>query len=180
MDAKQAICKIPVFQPNDPRVTVGRFTYGNLQLMLWAEDERIEIGAFCSIAQREHNMSWVTTYSLRVAFGHPLAWQDGHPQSKGKTQIGNDVWIGYGATILSGVTIGDGAVIGAGAVVVTDVPAYAIAAGNPASLVRYRFEEATITKLLQIAWWNWPIEKIEAHTALLCSGNIGDFINLNN
>ena len=68
--------------------------------------------------------------------------------------------MGYGATILSGVTIGDGAVIGAGTVVVKDVPPYAIVAGNPARLVRYRFDEVTITKLLEIAWWNWPFEKI--------------------
>jgi len=158
MSEKQVICKIPVFQPNDQRVTVGRFTYGNPQLMLWGECERIEIGSFCSIAQNvtifgggEHNMDWVTTYPLRIAFGHLIAWQDGHPRTKGKTKIGNDVWIGYGATILSGVVIGDGAVIGAGAVVVNDVPAYAIAVGNPAGVIRCRFDEATITKLLQIA-----------------------------
>lgn len=184
MGAEQVICKIPLFQPNDPRVTVGRFTYGNPQLMLWADNERIEIGSFCSIAQDvtifaggEHNLSWVTTYPLRIAFGPPLAEQDGHPRTKGKTTIGNDVWIGYGATILSGVTIGDGAVIGASTVVVKDVHPYAIVAGNPARLVRYRFDEVTITKLLEIAWWNWPLEKIEANISLLCGENVGDFVN---
>lgn len=183
MNEKQFVCKIPVFQPNDPRVKVGRFTYGNPQLMLWAEDERVEIGSFCSIAQNvtifaggEHNMHWVTTYPLRIAFGHPLAGKDGLPRTKGKTTIGNDVWIGYGATILSGVTIGDGAVIGAGTVVVKDVLPYAIVAGNPARLVRFRFDTETIAKLLEIAWWNWPLEKIEATTSLLCSEHIGDFV----
>ena len=184
MSGKQDNCKIPLFQPNDPRVTIGRFTYGNPQLMLWTDDERIEVGSFCSIAQGvtifaggEHNLNWVTTYPLRIAFGHLLAEQDGHPRTKGKTTIGNDVWIGYGATILSGVTIGDGAVIGAGTVVAKDVPHYAIVAGNPARLVRYRFDEVTIRTLLDIAWWNWPLEKIEANISLLCGGQVGDFAN---
>ena len=131
MGAKQISCKISLFQSNDPRVSVGRFTYGNPQLMLWVDDERIEIGSFCSIAQNvtifaggEHNLNWVTTYPLRIAFGHSLAEQDGHPKTKGRTTIGNDVWIGYGATVLSGVTIGDGAVIGAGTEPVAQIHFY--------------------------------------------------------
>lgn len=150
--------------------------------MLWADDERIEIGSFCSIAQNvtifaggEHNLNWVTTYPLRIAFGHSLAEQAGHPRTKGRTTIGNDVWIGYGTTVLSGVTIGDGAVIGAGTVVVKDVPPYAIVAGNPAKLIRCRFDEVTITKLLEIAWWTWPLEKIEANISILCGENVSDF-----
>ena len=151
--------------------------------MLYAEEDRVEIGSFCSIALNvtilaggEHNVHWATTYPLRIAFGHPRAGQDGQPKTKGKITIGNDVWIGDGATILSGVTIGDGAVIGAGAVVVKDIAPYAIVAGNPARLIRFRFSAETIAKLLVIAWWNWPIEKIEANTSMLCGEDVSDFI----
>lgn len=174
MHGNKITCKIPVFQPADSRVTVGRFTYGNPRIMLWAEGERIEIGAFCSIAEGvtifgggEHNLNWVTTYPLRIAFGHPTAYEDGHPGTKGRTSIGSDVWIGYGATILSGVTIGDGAVIGAGAVVAKNVAPYAVVAGNPATLIRYRFDDRMIQRLLEISWWNWPLERIEKHIQLL-------------
>ena len=185
MTEQQFICRIPVFQTDDPRVSVGRFTYGNPKLMLWTEYERIDIGSFCSIADNvtifaggEHNTNWVTTYPLRIAFGHQHAEVDGHPHTKGNTTIGNDVWIGYGATILSGVDIGDGAVIGAGAVVVKDVPPYAVAVGNPARLIRYRFDLEMITKLREISWWNWPLEKIKENISILCSANIRDFANL--
>ena len=176
MNSMKSTCNIPVFQTNDPRVMVGRFTYGNPQLMLWGDDERIEIGAFCSIAHNvtifgggEHNLNWVTTYPLHIALGHPNAGHSGHPTTKGKTTIGSDVWIGHGATILSGVIIGDGAAIGAGSVVVKDVPPYAIVAGNPARLIRYRFDMQTVEKLLELAWWNWPLEKIEENISLLCN-----------
>jgi len=153
--------------------------------MLWTDQERIELGSFCSIAQDvtifgggEHNLEWVTTYPLRIALGHPLAWQDGHPKTKGPTKIGSDVWIGHGSTILSGTTVGHGAVIGAGTVVTGDVPAYAIVAGNPARLVRYRFEPRTIARLLEIAWWNWPLAKIDENVSLLCGGSVDEFLRI--
>ena len=80
--------------------------------------------------------------------------------TRGDVIIGNDVWIGYGATILSGVSIGDGAAIGACSLVVKDVPPYAIVAGNPAQVIRYRFDEETIHKLLKIRWWDWPDQRV--------------------
>lgn len=174
---------IPQLSPNDSRITVGRFTYGNPKLMLWDEQERIEIGAFCSIADEvvilgggEHRPDWVTTFPLRIAFGDPLGGHDGHPATKGPTIIGNDVWIGFRALILSGVTIGDGAVIGAGAVVIHDVPPYSVVAGNPARIMRYRFEPEKIEQLLKLRWWQWDIELIRTKVSLLCSTNLVQFL----
>ena len=83
--------------------------------------------------------------------------------SKGDTIIGNDVWIGNSVTIMPGVKIGDGAVIGTGSIVTKDVEPYAIVAGNPAKLIRRRFDDETIEFLLELQWWNWPIEKIAAN-----------------
>lgn len=176
--------QIPELISADSRVSIGRFTYGNPQFMLWDDTERIQIGAFCSIADQvvifgggEHRVDWVTTFPLRIAFGVPLAGKDGHPASKGVTKIGNDVWIGVRAIVLSGVTIGDGAVIGAGAVVTADVAPYAIVAGNPAKVIRYRFAPSEIEKLLSLRWWAWDTDKIEANISTLCSTEIKSFIN---
>ena len=176
--------RIPEMVSADPRVSVGRFTYGSPALRLWDASERIAIGSFCSIADGvtifaggEHNTHWVTTFPLRIAFGEPLAGQDGHPASKGPTTIGSDVWIGDGATILSGVQVGHGAVIGARAVVTADVPPYHIVAGNPARLVRPRFTADQIDALLSIAWWEWPLERIRSASGLLSSPGIDAFID---
>ena len=98
------------------------------------------------------------------------------PATKGDVVIGNDVWIGYRAIILSGVTIGDGAVIAAGAVVTKDVPAYGIVGGNPAKLIKKRFDDETIPRLLKIAWWNWDDAKIEKFLPLLLNQEITAFI----
>jgi acetyltransferase-like isoleucine patch superfamily enzyme len=182
MDGDAPVCRIPLLHPRDPRVRVGRYTYGDPRLLLWTPEDRIEIGAFCSISAEvvilgggEHRADWVTTYPLRIAFGLPGENADGHPASKGPTVIGNDVWVGFGATILSGVRVGDGAVIGARAVVARDVPPYGVAAGNPARVVRQRFDEATVARLLQIAWWNWPLPRILASVARLCAGDVEGF-----
>ena len=81
--------------------------------------------------------------------------------------IGSDVWIGRGATILGGVKIGSGAIIGANATVTRDIPPYAIAAGNPAKVIRYRFDEETIKKFMAIQWWNWDVEKVLSNAYLM-------------
>lgn len=174
---------IPPLVSDDPRRSVGRFSYGNPAFKLWGQDERIEIGSFCSIADGvtifgggEHNTRWVTTYPLRIAFGDELAGRDGHPATKGETRIGHDVWIGDGATVLSGVSIGDGSVVGACAVVSRDVPAYHVVAGNPARIVRARFSKLQITALLEIAWWDWEIDRIRQASRLLCSDDIDAFL----
>lgn len=168
---------------SDPRITVGRFTYGSPSFKLWREDESVSIGAFCSIAEEvvifgggEHRSDWVTTFPLRIAFGDPLAGLDGHPANKGPTRVGNDVWIGYGATILSGVQVGDGAIIGARAVVVRDVPPYGVVAGNPGRVVRKRFSDMQIERLLALKWWDWPIEQIQARQGELCHSDVEGFL----
>lgn len=78
-----------------------------------------------------------------------------------KTIIGNDVWLGANSLVLKGVKIGDGAVIGAGAVVTKDVPPYAIVGGNPAKVIKMRFDDETIGKLMQLQWWNLDLSIIE-------------------
>lgn len=175
--------QIPELTVTDPRISIGRFTYGKPQWMLWNANERISIGSFCSLANEctifgggEHRSDWVTTFPLRIAFGDPMAGKDGHPTSKGETRIGNDVYIGYRAMILSGVTIRDGAVIGAGAVVTKDVPPYAVVAGVPAKVVKMRFSDEIIERLLKLRWWEWELEKIKENMSMLCSSNIEGFL----
>jgi chloramphenicol O-acetyltransferase type B len=177
--------KIPPLLSNDARVSVGRFTYGSPRLLLWGELERISIGSFCSIAEDvtifgggEHRADWISTYPLRIAFGDDLANQDGHPSSKGPTAIGHDVWLGFRSIIMSGVTVGNGAIVGAGAVVTKDVPPYAIVAGNPATLARFRFSDDQIRILEEKKWWDWDIAKIHARAGELSSPDFIQFLKI--
>ena len=119
----------------------------------------------------EHRSDWVTTYPFSA---FPNEWQSaakipGHPASKGDIVIGNDVWIGNGALILSGVTVGHGAIIGARSVITKDIEPYAVYAGNPAKLIRYRFEQGVREELLRLAWWDWPHEKVVANMSKILS-----------
>lgn len=159
---------------------IGDFSYGCPEILHWGEAAQLKIGKFCSIANGvkiflggNHRVDWVTTYPFsgpklsKIWLGKRRI--EGQPATKGDVIIGNDVWIGYDATILSGVKIGDGAVIGANAVVAKDVRPYAIVVGNPAKEVRRRFDEEIIQKLLEIRWWDWPVEKIKKNIPLLCN-----------
>ncbi len=89
--------------------------------------------------------------------------------TKGDTKIGNDVWVGFDATIMPGITIGDGAIIGSKSVVTKDVEPYSVVGGNPAKLIRKRFSEERIAELLEMQWWDWPVEKITANLDKLTS-----------
>lgn len=164
---------------------IGDYTYGKPSLQWWTPECRI--GKFCSIAGGvrifgggEHRSDWVTTYpfSALPQFFPWAAGFPGHPASKGPTVIGNDVWIGSSATILSGVSVGDGAIIGAEALVAKDVPPYAIVGGNPAQIIRYRFQEKEIEKLLKIKWWDLDIRIIGSCIGLLLSDRIDLFITV--
>lgn len=173
-------------ESNVPNVKVGDYTYsaGIPDLIAYLPTDTIEIGKFCSLANGaivfgggEHRSDWLSTYPFRIAFGDPLANEDGHPASKGPTIIGNDVYIGYQAIILSGVKVGDGAVIGAGSVVTQDVPDYAIVGGNPARVIKMRMTDVQIKNMLEIKWWDWPIEEIKKAVPYLCSDDIQGFID---
>lgn len=166
-----------------PQYKIGKGSYGNPRIHSWGETSELVIGAYCSIADGvqiflggEHRTDWVSTYPFSV-FWPSARTISGHPASKGCVIIGNDVWIGTEAVILSGVTIGDGAVIGARSVVTRDVPPYAVVAGNPARLVKRRFDEETVSKLLEIKWWEWDNARIEQALPLLLCTDITSFIN---
>ena len=146
-------------------VKIGRHTYGVGEHTVFNATAKtpVTIGAFCSIAsgvlifaEANHSMDTVSSYPFRRNFRA----QAEPGTSKGPVTIGNDVWIGSRAIVSANVTIGHGAVVGAGAVVTKNVPPYAIVGGNPAKLIRYRFDQETIEMLLSIAWWDWPDEKI--------------------
>ena len=159
-----------------------RYTYGlkNIRVRDWGEGADVKVGSFCSIADNvtifiggNHRTDWVTTYPFghihKDVFDHH---GKGHPATKGDVVIGNDVWVGSGSTILSGVKIGDGAVIAANSVVVKDIPAYAIAGGNPAKVLKMRFSRKQIDKLLQNPWWELSDSRINDLIPLLCSNDI--------
>jgi chloramphenicol O-acetyltransferase type B len=165
-----------------PQYEIGRGTYGNPHIRTWNENATLKIGAFCSIATGvqiflggEHRTDWVTTYPFSVFWenGRHLT---GHPKTKGDVVIGNDVWIGSEAVVLSGVKIGDGAVIGARSFVTRNIEPYSIYGGNPARLIKKRFDDATIQRLLKLEWWKLSDEKIEKILPLLLSTDIQAFI----
>jgi acetyltransferase-like isoleucine patch superfamily enzyme len=166
---------------------IGDYTYGSRtgspRIVHYGEPVKLVIGRFCSFADHitlflggNHRTDWVTTYPFPVFFDEAEGIR-GHPQSKGDIVIGNDVWVGEGASILSGVMIGNGAVIAAHSLVAIDVPAYSIVGGNPAKIIKKRFDDETIRQLEQINWWNWELEKILENIALLLQPDISEFIS---
>jgi len=161
---------------------VGEWTYGHPNIPRADEAEPLTIGRFCSIASdvtiflgNEHHVDWVSSYPFAVVFSDEsnLPFPS---RTKGRVVIGHDVWIGTGAMILSGVTIGNGAVIGAGSLVTKEVAPYSIVGGVPARHIRYRFDEPARKMLQQIAWWDWPLEKIREALPLLMSPDIQRFL----
>lgn len=137
--------------------SLGKYSYCGYD----CEVINCDIGAFCSIAGgviiggAQHPLNWVSTspvfYNISGGTGRHLGCLDA-PQTK-RTIVGNDVWIGQRAIVMQGITIGNGAVIGAGAVVTKDIPPYAIVAGVPAKIIRYRFDDKVIKGLQDSLWW---------------------------
>jgi virginiamycin A acetyltransferase len=175
----------------NPNIIVGDYTYyddfenpENFERnVLYHFDfigDQLVIGKFCSIASDvkfimnggNHRTDWFTNYPFPI-FGS--GWESAMPNSwphKGDILIGNDVWIGYSATIMPGIQIGDGAIIATKSVVTKDVEAYTVVGGNPAQEIRKRFEESIIQELVLIQWWNWDIEKITRNLKAICGADI--------
>ena len=181
-------------QVTNPNIIVGRYSYYSGYYHGHSFDEcarylmddrndvdKLIIGSFCSIGSgvvfmmagnQGHRMEWISSfpffYDPRAEFEGAV---DGY-QPKGDTVIGNDVWIGTEVIIMPGVKIGHGAVIGSRSVVTNDVAPYTIVAGNPAKPLRQRFAAKDIERLLEITWWDWPMEKLTPAIPLMCSDNI--------
>ena len=164
---------------NDPRF----FEQNNVLYHYPINHDKLIIGKFCSIACGAKFLFTSANHTMRSAatYPFPLFFEEWNLDRKNVTDswdnkgdiiIGNDVWIGYEAVILSGVTIGDGAIIGARAVVTKDVPPYSIVGGVPAKLIRKRFSDSDISKLLEIKWWNWSKEEIAQNIEVIQTGGI--------
>jgi virginiamycin A acetyltransferase len=177
-----------------PNVEVGEYTYydSDADPLAFERDavlyafgpERLVIGRFCAIASgvrfvmpgANHADLGPSTFPFGI-FGPP--WDTTmdlvmSAPSRGDTVVGHDVWLGYSALVLPGVTIGHGAVVAAGSVVARDVPPYAIVGGNPARVVRSRFSEGDVERLLRAAWWDWPIELVTEHARTIMGGTPAD------
>jgi virginiamycin A acetyltransferase len=176
---------------------VGEYTYYDAsedtgsfeeERMLYAYGpERLVIGRYCSIAagtrfslDGNHVSSGPSAYPFSI---FPGAWRDrtmdtflANYPGRGDTVVGNDVWFGRDATVLPGVTIGDGAIIGAGAVVSRDVAPYTVVAGNPARVVRHRRTPEDAERLIRAAWWDWPVEAVTEHAAVLMGGTVDEVV----
>lgn len=154
---------------------MGRGTYGTPEIINYGHKTKPQIGQFCSIADKvtidlegEHPKESLTTYPFHVF----LDLLGDFPTNKGPVVVGSDVWLCRDCHILSGVSIGDGAVIGAHTVVSKDVPAYAVVVGNPQRIVRYRYNETDIQRLLKLRWWDQEVEVIAELAPYLMTGDL--------
>ena len=144
---------------------------------------RLRIGRFCAIAHgttlmmadANHAMAGPSTFPFPIFGG---AWAEAMPMrampfpERGDTVVGNDVWLGHECLLMPGVTVGDGAIVAARAVVSRDVPPYAVVAGNPARVVRLRFSDDEIARLLALAWWDWPPEALARALPVVVHGDV--------
>ena len=175
----------------DPRIEVGEYTYYDdpddplsferRSVLYGFGPERLVIGRFFAIGAgvrflmpgANHADLGPSTFPFGI-FGEPWAEQTmdlvmGAP-SRGDTVVGHDVWLGYQALILPGVRIGHGAVVAAASVVTAEVPPYAIVAGNPARVIRRRYADDDVDRLLRAAWWDWPIALVTEHARTIMAG----------
>lgn len=173
-----------------PQIIVGDYSYyddpddvynfeKNVLYLFDFSTDKLIIGKFCQIATgvrfimngANHPMNGFSTYPFKV-FGH--SWDEApmNVVSKGDTIIGNDVWIGNSVTMMQGVNIGHGAIIGTNALVTKDVAPYTIVGGNPAQVIRKRFDDETIALLLKLAWWDWPVDKIVRNFDVILTGDL--------
>lgn len=181
-------------QVTHPNIVVGRYSYYSGYyhghsfddcarfLLPHPEADKLIVGSFCSIGSgaafimagnQGHRHDWASSF--------PFFYMPEMPEfagaldafaPAGDTVIGNDVWIGTEAIVMPGVKIGHGAVIGTRALVTRDVEPYTIIGGNPGKPIRKRFDDGQIAMLLEMAWWDWPEDRLQAAMPLLCSGDI--------
>ena len=192
MDGFPQVCFIKNTVSN-PNIEIGDYTYyddpidsenfeRNVLYHFPFIGDKLIIGKFCALARgvkfimngANHKLAGISTYPFQI-FGN--GWervmpQDGELPYKGDTVIGHDVWIGYEALIMPGVNIGNGAIVSSRSVVVADVPPYTIVGGNPAQVLKPRFDTKTIKRLQSIAWWDWPIDRISAHLEKIVNADI--------
>jgi virginiamycin A acetyltransferase len=168
----------------NPQIQIGEYTYyddpensedfeRNVLYLFPFVGDRLVIGRYCAIARgvkfimngANHRLSGFSTYPFNI-FSDDWARVTPLPEElpfKGDTVVGHDVWLGYEALIMPGVNIGHGAIVAARSVVTTDVPPYTIVGGNPARVVKPRFDETTVSRLLRIAWWDWDAARVTRH-----------------
>lgn len=181
-------------QVTHPNIVVGRHSYYSgyyhghgfddcaRYLLPDAGADRLIIGSFCSVGtgasfimagNQGHRHDWISTFPFFYLPDEPAfrGARDGF-RPAGDTVIGHDVWIGAEAMIMPGITVGHGAVIGARAVVTRDVEPYAIVAGNPAKLLRHRFDDSDRAMLLAMQWWDWTEEQLREAMPLLTAGDV--------
>lgn len=146
--------------------------------------EKLRIGRFCAFGTgirfimngANHRMDGPSTFPFPIMGG---SWSEsfdlitGLP-GRGDTVVGHDVWFGNGVTVMPGVTIGHGAIVATASVVTEDVPPYAIVGGNPGRVLRTRFDAGTVARLLELAWWNWPLEHITEHVRAIMAGSVDE------
>ena len=182
-----------------PNIIVGEYTYyddfedvknfeKNVKYHFNFVGDKLIIGKFCMIASdvkfimngANHLSKSISSYPFAI-FGEDWsnAMEGKNYPTKGDTIVGNDVWIGYNATIMPGVNIGDGAIIATNATVTKDVEPYSIVGGNPAYEIKKRFSTETIDKLLKLKWWDWEIDKITANINYLTGEKIATFLQAN-
>ena len=178
----------------DPSIVVGDYTIyndfvsdplfferNNVLYHYPVNHERLLIGKFCSIACGAKFMFNCANHSLKSlsTYTFPLFYEDWDLEkadvasawdNKGDIIIGNDGWIGFEAIVMAGVRIGDGAIVAARAVVTHDVPPYTIVGGVPAKVIRKRFDDKVIQKLVTLKWWEWPVGKIRRSLPYLTKG----------
>ncbi len=180
----------------NPNIIVGDYTYyddfeivenfeKNVKYHFDFIGDKLIIGKFCMIASgvnfimngANHLTKSISSYPFAI-FGND--WKDAmvgkNYPTKGDTIIGNDVWIGHNVTIMPGIQIGDGAIIATNTTVTKNVEPYTIVGGNPSTLIKKRFTEQEIERLLEIQWWNWDIEKITKNVQYLTDTNIHNLI----
>ena len=180
--------------PEITNVSIGDFSYysdqtdpvnffqRNVAYNFGMSGARLEMGKFCAIAHgvqfimadANHSMDGPSTFPFPVFGGD---WAEVMPlgdmpfPNKGDIILGNDVWIGHESVILPGVKIGNGAIIGARSIVAKDVPDYTVVAGNPARIVRRRYNEEEVALMNRLAWWDWPLDKTTRALPLLVKGS---------